>query len=380
MHQLPNFVNLQKTSETSYILTNTITQTYIKIGNAEVQYLLDIYKGQDTTSTFLSKEQRQFLRENYENLGFLSEEKSLKLAHKKKKSELSRIYLFRKNPSNFLAKNKWLYTGKHIPIILSFFLTIVIVGMTTLFLNINEWMGTVKISNVNIGIIISMYILIALTILIHEAAHAILCYRFGGKVKEVGVMFLYLSPAFYCDVSSIYLFKKKRHKLLVLLGGVFSQIILICISSILCLILFSNGKNIDLLIYYIGFNVVNIIFNLSPIIKLDGYWILVQLTNITNLREKSVKYLLSFQGRKYEEYRNKFNVTEKTVLFIYGLVSGIGVVGIWSYSIYYLNKLTKMHIGQWSIYIVTVWSIIILYHVIKKLAKYQKILKNDISY
>ncbi|MCZ6940553.1 MULTISPECIES: M50 family metallopeptidase [Bacillus cereus group] len=380
MHQLPNFIDLQKISETSYMLTNNVTQTYIKIGNIEAQYLLDIYIGQDTTSNFLSKEQQQFLRENYEELGFLSEEKSIELSRKKRKSELSRIYLFRMNPSNLLSKNKWLYTGKYIPMILSILLTIVIVGMAILFLNINEWLSTVNFSKVNIGIIISMYILITLTILIHEAAHAILCYRFGGKVKEVGVMFIYLSLAFYCDISSIYLFKKKRHKLLVLLGGVFSQIILICISSILCSILFSQGKNIDLLIYYIGFNVISIILNLSPIIKLDGYWILVQLTNITNLREKSVKYLLSFQGREYKEYRNKFNVTEKTILFIYGLVSSMGILGIWLYSIYYLNKLTKIYIDQWSIYVVITWSIIIIYHVIKKLVKYQRILKNDIAF
>lgn len=52
--------------------------------------------------------------------------------------------------------------------------------------------------------------------------------------------------------------------------------------------------NVDFLLYFWFGNIGVILFNLLPFVKLDGYWLLVSLTNVHNLMDKSVVALFAF--------------------------------------------------------------------------------------
>ncbi|HDR7325878.1 hypothetical protein JDS97_26980 [Bacillus cereus group sp. N18] len=378
MNIIPEHISLTKNTDNLYILTNNITQTHIKVGELEIQFLSQIYTKEATKSDAFTDEQKQYLYENYKNLGFLSKEDSYNLINKKQKNDLSRIYLLRKDPSNFFEKNEWLYKGKHIPWVLFLIGLTILVSCFIFAFNIRTWTSSVSLHNINISTFIIMYILIIFTLFIHECAHALSCYYFGGKVKEVGAMLMYMSMAFYCNVSSIYLFQKKSHRLIVLLAGIFSQLFLSAIAVIISYFAFLNGFKIDIILYYIAFNSISILFNLSPVIKLDGYWILVQLTNITNLREKSFKYILSYTRNKYRVYRNNLLKKEKRIFLTYGIIGIIGTYLMWVYSVHYLNKISHTYLGHWGIYIVVGWIILLIFHIIRKVKKYIGLLKNDI--
>jgi len=48
-----------------------------------------------------------------------------------------------------------------------------------------------------------------LVIVAHEFAHGLTCKHFGGRVREIGFMLIYLQPAFFCNVSDAWLFPEK---------------------------------------------------------------------------------------------------------------------------------------------------------------------------
>ncbi|MFP7226296.1 M50 family metallopeptidase [Priestia filamentosa] len=380
MINIPEHITLTKSRDKLYILTNTITQSYVKVGEFELQFLSKLYINDESIDDSFTEEQRQYLYENYKKLGFLSEEDSYSLIKKKSKSDLSRIYLFRKDPTEFFRNNKWLYKGKHIPLVLILMGLVVIFAAELFISNIKNWTNSINLTDINFTIVISMYLLILITIFFHELAHAVTCYYFGGKVKEVGIMLLYMNPSFYCDVSSIYLFNKKLHRLLVLLAGVLSQVFLSSVAIIIGYFMYLNGLKIDIIIYYIAFNIINVLLNLSPVIKLDGYWILVQLTDITNLREKSFKYVLSYTKDKYKPYRISLLGKEKFLFFSYGVIGIFGTYLIWIYSAYLIGKITYNYLGYWGNSIFIAWIIVLIIHIAKRIKKYSILLNQDIIY
>ncbi|MCM3670963.1 M50 family metallopeptidase [Mesobacillus maritimus] len=381
MNTLPEYIKVTKNQEGFHILTNEITQTYLKVGNIEINYLYSLHGHKNLEiENRLSSEQKDYLYKQFNQMGFLSEEVSLELATKKKKSDLSRIYLVKANPERFFNANKWLYTGKHLIVFQIITILTVLVGLYAGVELFKSGFDLNIIERVNTSLVIQLYLLIMLTIFVHEFAHALACYYFGCKVKEVGAMLMYLGLAFYCDVTPIYLIKERYKKVLVLLAGIFSQIVLSSIAAIAGFILQTYGYNTDLFMYYILFNLVNIFCNLFPFIKLDGYWILVQFTNITNLREKSFKFLLSFTKKKYRVFRGKFSPNKKVILLTYGLSALMGTYLIWIYSVYYLHKFSSMYFNHYSLLIVGVWSLILILHLLNKFKKYQQSLRSELNY
>ena len=187
----------------------------------------------------------------------------------------------------FLTK---LYKPFHSPIgyLLQFLL---IVGGLILF--------TVEFSNFSISVdsifqlssIITIIIASFILLVIHEYSHAIACRLFGGEVTEMGFLFMYFQPCFYCNISDAWLFKKKSQRLGVTWAGLYSEFILFAFCMLLWRVTVPGTfinivAELILLIIIVSF-----IFNLNPLIKLDGYYLLSDFLEIPNLRSKSFAYL-----------------------------------------------------------------------------------------
>jgi multidrug resistance efflux pump len=127
----------------------------------------------------------------------------------------------------------------------------------------------------------------------HEFAHGLTCKHFGGEVHEVGFLMIYLTPAFYCNVSDAWLFREKSKRLWVMLAGSYCDWCLWSILVVVCRLTIPNS-----LINYLSWLMVallgaRIFFNLNPLIKLDGYYLLSDWVEIPNLRQRSMDYLMS---------------------------------------------------------------------------------------
>jgi putative peptide zinc metalloprotease protein len=182
-------------------------------------------------------------------------------------------------------------------------------------------------------IVISIFILVT----IHEFAHAIVCRIHGGEVREMGFLLMYFQPCCYCDLSDAWLFREKRKRLAVTWAGPYSGLILFTIMLILWRVtvpgtIVNEIAHITVIVIW-----VTMLFNLNPLIKLDGYYLLSDLLEIPNLRSKSFRYfkyifqryILGWPVDRVETSRR-----ERKVYMIYAVLALLYTVFIVVYFLY----------------------------------------------
>jgi multidrug resistance efflux pump len=125
---------------------------------------------------------------------------------------------------------------------------------------------------------------------IHEFAHGIALKHFGGKVEEMGLLFLYFIPAFYCNVDDAWLLKRRERVLITVAGG-YIQIFVWALATIAWWLLAPETFLNHLMTVIVAFSGIQTLFNFNPLIKLDGYYLLSDYLEIPNLRSRAFGYL-----------------------------------------------------------------------------------------
>jgi putative peptide zinc metalloprotease protein len=126
---------------------------------------------------------------------------------------------------------------------------------------------------------------------VHELAHGVTCKRFGGQVNEVGFMLLYFQPAFYCNVSDAWLVPEKSKRLWVTFAGAYSEMLVWALATVLWRVTETDTWINFVALIIMATSGVKTLFNLNPLIKLDGYYLLSDYLEIPNLRQKSLAAL-----------------------------------------------------------------------------------------
>jgi putative peptide zinc metalloprotease protein len=160
----------------------------------------------------------------------------------------------------------------------------------------------------------------------HEFAHGLACKNFGGQVHDIGFMLLYLQPAFYCNVSDAWLFPEKSKRLWVSFAGGYFEVFLWALAT-LTWRLTEPGT----FVHYQALVVtaasgIATLFNLNPLIKLDGYYMLSDYLEIPNLRQRAFSYLGSqikrLTGAGGQGTPQEGTSKEKRIYVVYGLLAG----------------------------------------------------------
>ena len=126
----------------------------------------------------------------------------------------------------------------------------------------------------------------------HEFGHAFTTRAFGGEVHEMGVMLLVVTPVPYVDASSASAFQQKWRRCLV---GAAGMVVELFIAS-LALFFWVNAE--PGVMRTLAYNTIfiagasTLFFNGNPLLRYDGYYILSDLIEIPNLRNRSNAYLL----------------------------------------------------------------------------------------
>lgn len=155
----------------------------------------------------------------------------------------------------------------------------------------------------------SNLVLIWVTIIIiktlHEFGHATTCRHFGGEVHEMGFCLMCFTPCGYVDASDAWMMRHQRHKLFTTIAGVFTELIIACIAAHLWLILPDGiGRSLafnGMLVASIN----TIVFNINPLMRFDGYYVLCDLLEIPNLRTKAIAFCSYHLQRVFLGYRNR---------------------------------------------------------------------------
>jgi len=163
--------------------------------------------------------------------------------------------------------------------------------------------------------------------LLHELGHGISCKYFGGYVPTFGVMFILFAPLPYVDATASWGFREKWRRIFVSSAGMYVELFLAALAAII----WANAgegtlRALAYNVMLIG-SVTTLLFNLNPLLKFDGYYILSDLFALPNLQQRSTKYLQYLLERfgfgRDEADSPADRKGEALWLAFYGLGSGI---------------------------------------------------------
>jgi putative peptide zinc metalloprotease protein len=147
--------------------------------------------------------------------------------------------------------------------------------------------------------LMEFWLLFLLLGFIHESAHGLTCKHYGGQVHAMGLMLIFLMPAFYCDITEVWTSASKMQRLAAIIAGIWVEMVVCGIGMIIWMNTLAGNWLHDFayqLILITGIAV--IIVNLNPLIKLDGYYFLTEAIGIPDLKERSTAFLSGwFQSR-----------------------------------------------------------------------------------
>ena len=122
----------------------------------------------------------------------------------------------------------------------------------------------------------------------HESAHAVTCKHYGGGVHSTGFHLIYLTPAFFVDVTEAWVYANRFQRVVTMLAGIWTELI-ICAAATAVWWGTPPGGSIHDLAYKVILitGVAVVLMNLNPLIKLDGYYILSETLGLDEIKERS---------------------------------------------------------------------------------------------
>jgi len=131
----------------------------------------------------------------------------------------------------------------------------------------------------------------ALVKVLHEFGHGLSCKKFGGECHEIGAMLLVFTPCLYCNVSDSWMLPNKWKRVWIGAAGIYVELILAAMAAYIWY--FSEpGLLNDLCLNVMFLNLVStVLVNGNPLLRFDGYYILMDALEIPNLRQKATEVL-----------------------------------------------------------------------------------------
>jgi putative peptide zinc metalloprotease protein len=160
---------------------------------------------------------------------------------------------------------------------------------------------------------------------IHEFAHAYATKVYGGECHDIGFALFYFTPAFYCDTSDTFMFKNRLNRLWVTIAGIYAEVAIACVATIIWVASYPDTilhEAAYKTMLFTGLSAV--LFNINPLIKVDGYYALSSLLQIPDLRETAWKTV----GASFQKYVLRLPVEippatrrKRLIFWVYGLMS-----------------------------------------------------------
>ena len=162
--------------------------------------------------------------------------------------------------------------------------------------------------------------------LIHELGHAYACKNYSLHVPTLGVYLVAGVPCAYVDASASWSLASSRQRIVICLGGMYFESVVAAIS--MCVWAVTSPGLLNAIAYNTIFlaGVATVVFNINPLMKYDGYFILGDLVQIPNLgqrarehvEELAKRFILGLPGDPRPATR-----AEKAIFLTYGLAAPV---------------------------------------------------------
>ncbi|MCA3077701.1 MAG: M50 family metallopeptidase [Rhodocyclaceae bacterium] len=187
----------------------------------------------------------------------------------------------------------------------------------------------------------------------HELGHFSAAERFKARTESIGAgLYLFAFPVMFVEIKDYFMVSKLRHRLAIALGGIYFDAI---IWSLIVLVWYNTPNFTAInqiaftLILFIGSRIA---FNIVPVLRLDGYWVLSEWIGIRNLRDKAFIYSLSLLPGLKQAWHPRWRVSgkEHIGLPIFALCSIVMTVSMLVSVIAFARRSTSMWVAPpWDI-------------------------------
>lgn len=163
-----------------------------------------------------------------------------------------------------------------------------------------------------------MWVTLIVLKVFHEFGHAYVCRNYDGHVPEMGIYLILFTPCAYVDATASWGFSRRRHRLYVCLAGMYVE------GAIAAVAMFVWASTEPSWLHAMAYNIiflagiVTVLFNINPLMRYDGYYILSDIVEIPNLRARSIQYLKGVLKRISLGVRSSVDVDSRRVRAILG--------------------------------------------------------------
>jgi putative peptide zinc metalloprotease protein len=189
--------------------------------------------------------------------------------------------------------------------------------------------ATTLTSPASLAEMIALVLLMVLVSSLHELGHALRAIKVGAKVRRIGVMLFYLSPAMYCDITDAWRLDKRARVSTALAGTVASSAIVGVLSFLFTA---TGGRNVVLGALTVAM-AASLFLNLLPLVKYDGYIAFMSYLDFPNLRAKAMrewKRRLAVVVAGGGDPNRPDSVLGKDWVVLYGILASLAPIGLLS--------------------------------------------------
>jgi putative peptide zinc metalloprotease protein len=172
-----------------------------------------------------------------------------------------------------------------------FWLALVAWGIVTAGLHWAELTNNVTDRVFSAQSLLVLWLVYPLVKVLHEFSHGYAIKHLGGEVHEMGVMLLVLMPIPYVEASAATSLRNKWERVLTGGAGIMAEM-LVAALALQAWVVLEPGllRSVAFNIILVG-SVSTVLFNGNPLLRYDGYYMLMDWLEIPNLAQRSQRYL-----------------------------------------------------------------------------------------
>lgn len=227
------------------------------------------------------------------------------------------------NPRRILGKLQWINSIVFQKVFIYLSVVLFATGILVCGSNTDQLMSNVRqltssFTSTSFG---SLLIILVIVKLAHELGHALAARHYGADCHEAGILFLFLTPVPFTNVTDSWSLPVAQ-RMVVTAAGIIVEL-WIASSCFLLWSIAADGVTRDLLLQTALICSVNtLLFNGNPLLKFDGYFMLSDYLRIPNLSSRSTELLRSlcvsfFSGRPFQITEEE----DRKTLITYGVLA-----------------------------------------------------------
>ncbi|MFH1116791.1 MAG: efflux RND transporter periplasmic adaptor subunit [Pseudomonadota bacterium] len=253
----------------------------------------------------------------------------------KQRSLVRLYYLFIPivNPDRFLERTVWLwrlvvnkFTAAVFALLIPGALYLLISGVSRIAHQFSFFF--------NLHNLLVLWMAIAIMKLVHEFSHAYAAKNLGLRVPEMGIAFLLFFPCLYCNTTAAWQLADRKQRMSIAAAGVMSEFA-IAAASIYIWYFTKPGLLNSTAFFLAAVSLISsLLFNGNPLMKFDGYFVLIDWLRMPNLQQRAFARVRSLFFNKVlgmaSMREGKAAREDRVILTVYGISAFIYRIFLYS--------------------------------------------------